>query len=459
MSKRLRLLTVVLLAWRLLDATAFAVERPNVIVIMTDDQGTADLGAAGATDVETPHLDALARRGVRFSQFYAASPVCSPSRAGLMTGRHPFRAGMPSNASADAGVSGMPAHEITIAEMLRSAGYVTGHVGKWHLGFSAETMPLGQGFDGSFGHMGGCIDNYSHFIYWGGPNRHDLFRDGSEVQAPGRFFGDLMVEEAAGFLERNRDRPFFLYFAINAPHYPLQGDPKWLERFKSLKHPRNLYAAFLRTMDERIGQLLDKVDSLGLRDRTIVIVQSDHGHSTEERSFFGGGSAGIYRGAKFSLFEGGIRVPAIISWSSRFPQNEVRSQVAHGCDWLPTIAELCSAKLPAVTLDGKSLVAVIKDAKVTSPHQVLHWQIGKSWAVREGDWKLLWSVEDTTERSPGTVIPGPFLVNLKEDPSEKTNLTAARPEIVGRLKRLRAEWEAALARDSDRSDAPRSRRD
>jgi arylsulfatase A len=425
-------------------ATAPAAERPNVIVIMTDDQGTGDLGAAGATDIETPHLDALAKRGVRFSQFYAAAPVCSPSRAGLLTGRHPFRAGMPSNASADAGVAGMPGRETTIAEMLKSAGYATGLVGKWHLGFSPETMPSGQGFDYSFGFMGGCIDNYSHFVYWGGPNRHDLFRDGREVQAPGRFFGDLMVEEAGTFLERNRDRPFFLYFAINAPHYPLQGEPEWLNRYAALKHPRNLYAAFLRTMDERIGRLLAKVDSLGLRERTVVIVQSDHGHSTEERAFWGGGSAGIYRGAKFSLFEGGIRVPAIISWPGQLPENEARAQVAHGCDWLPTIAELCGVKVPEVTLDGKSLVAVIKDARAPSPHVVLHWQIGKSWAVREGDWKLLFDVNDTTERAPGTVIRGEYLVNLKDDPSEKMNLAAARPEIVARLKRLRALWETGL---------------
>ena len=199
-------------------------------------------------------------------------------------------------------------------------------------------------------------------------------------------------------------------------------------------------------MDERIGRLMQKVDSLGLRERTIVIVQSDHGHSTEERAFFGGGSAGIYRGAKFSLFEGGIRVPAIVSWPGHLPANQVRSQAAHGCDWLPTIAELCGAKLPSVFLDGKSLVAVIKDAQAPSPHDVLHWQIGKSWAVREGDWKLLFDVNDTSERSPGTVIRGPFLVNLKDDPSEKTNLAVDHPEIVTRLKRLRAEWEAALGR-------------
>ena len=165
-----------------------------------------------------------------------------------------------------------------------------------------------------------------------------------------------MVEEGVAFLRQNKDRPFFLYFAINEPHYPYQGDPKWLERYADLKYPRNLYAAFLSTMDERIGRLIAELDALGLRERTIVIVQSDHGHSTEERAHFGGGSAGSYRGAKFSLFEGGIRVPAIVSWPGHLPEGEVRDQVAHGCDWLPTIAELCGVPLPKVHLDGKSLV-------------------------------------------------------------------------------------------------------
>jgi arylsulfatase A-like enzyme len=421
--------------------------RPNVIVILTDDQGTADLHIAGAADIQTPHLDALARRGVRFTQFYAAAPVCSPSRAGLLTGRHPVRAGVPVNTPPEAGKPGMPTREVTIAEMLKTAGYATGHVGKWHLGFSAETMPLGQGFDTSFGHMAGCVDNYSHFYYWSGPNRHDLYRDGREVQAPGRFFGDLMVEEARRFLRQNRDRPFFLYFAINAPHYPYQGDPKWLEHYASLKYPRNVYAAFLSTMDERIGRLIAEIDALGLRERTIVIMQSDHGHSTEERAHFGGGSAGPYRGAKYSLFEGGIRVPAILSWPGHLPQNEVRPQMAHGCDWLPTTAELCEIALPKNTIDGKSLVAVVRSAEAPSPHDVLHWQFESSWAVRAGDWKLLHDVLDTTRRFPGERIPGPFLVNLRGDPGEQTNLAAAHPEVVARLAHLRADWESALTRD------------
>jgi arylsulfatase A len=422
------------------DGRAGPVAHPNVIVILTDDQGTADLHIAGASDIDTPHLDDLARRGVRFSQFYAAAPLCSPSRAGLLTGRHPFRAGMPSNASPVEGQPGLPGREITVAEMLRAAGYATGHVGKWHLGYSPDTMPLAQGFDRSFGHMGGCIDNYSHFYYWSGPNRHDLHRDGREVQAPGRFFGDLMVEEGIAFLRRNRDRPFFLYFAINEPHYPYQGDPKWLERYAGLKSPRNLYAAFLSTMDERIGRLIAELDALRLRERTIVIVQSDHGHSTEERAFFGGGSAGIYRGAKYSLFEGGIRVPVIVSWPGHLPEGQVREQAAHGCDWLPTIAELCGAPLPRVHLDGKGLAAAIRSADAPSPHDALHWQLGESWAVRSGDWKLLHDPVDTTRRAPGDLIPGAFLVNLRDDPSETMNVAAAHPDIVARLTRMHSEF-------------------
>jgi arylsulfatase A-like enzyme len=265
---------------------------------------------------------------------------------------------------------------------------------------------------------------------------------------PGRFFGDLMVEEGIDFLRRNTDRPFFLYFAMNAPHYPYQGDRKWLVHYAHLKYPRNLYAAFLSTMDERIGRLIAELESLGLRDRTIVIVQSDHGHSTEDRAHYGGGNAGPYRGAKYSLFEGGIRVPAIVSWPGHLPQNEVRGQVAYGCDWLPTIAELCTVPLPTRSLDGKSLVPVIQSSRTPTPHDVLHWQYQSSWAVRAGDWKLLQNVFDTTLRAPGEQIAGSFLVNLRDDPSEKTNLAATHSEVVARLERLRAEWSAGLESSS-----------
>ncbi len=418
---------------------------PNVLLIVTDDQGAVDAGCYGSKDLATPHIDALASRGVRFTQFYAAAPVCSPSRAGLLTGRYPLRAGLTGNASSqrDRG-AGMPSGQVTMAEMLKPAGYATGHVGKWHLGFTTETMPNAQGFDHSFGHMGGCIDNFSHFFYWDGPNRHDLFRNGEEIHRPGRFFGDLMVEEASRFMERHRARPWFLYLALNMPHYPYQGDPMWLERFKDLPYPRDLYAAFLATVDERIGAVLKQVDDLGLRERTLVIFQSDNGHSTEQRAHFGGGSSGPYRGAKFSLFEGGIRLPAIISWPGHIPEGEVRDQVVHACDWMPTLAEITGVKPPAAGMDGRSILPVIRSAEAPSPHETLHWHVGggpaAQWAVRRGDWKLIGNAQD----SSGGKLDGDdkelFLVNLQTDIAESRNLAGENPEVVRRLVKEHEDW-------------------
>jgi arylsulfatase A len=437
------LLFIVGLLFQPFALVVMAVERsPNVIVIMADDLGSVDLGCYGTRDLHTPHIDALAERGVRFSQFYAAAPVCSPSRAGLLTGRWPVRAGVPTNCASQAGAAGaLPPQELTMAEMFRDAGYATAHFGKWHVGYTPETLPQQQGFDHSFGHMGGCIDNYSHFFYWSGPNIHDLWRNGREVYHDGQYFPDLMEADASRFMQQNRDRPFFIYYALNSPHYPYQGEAKWLEYFKELPHPRRLYAAFLASQDERLGRLMATVDSLGLRENTIVVFQSDNGHSTEERAHYGGGSAGKYRGAKFSLFEGGIRVPAVISWPSHIPSGETRDQVAHACDWLPTLAQLSKVTPPAVHLDGRSLSEVINDSTVPSPHanHPLHWQVGigqnADWAVREGAWKLLGRTTDSSDGRKSIPIQY-FLVNLERDTSETTNLASENPDVVERLRAL-----------------------
>ncbi|MBN2310543.1 MAG: sulfatase-like hydrolase/transferase [Candidatus Hydrogenedentes bacterium] len=441
------LLTGALAAGRAYSAPG---RKPNVIVIYTDDQGSIDTNLFGANDLVTPNLDALARRGVRFTQFYAPSPVCSPSRAGLMTGRYPVRAGTAGNCPSEEGQPGMPTTEITMAEMLKAAGYATGQVGKWHLGYSPDTMPNAQGFDYSFGHMGGCIDNYSHFFYWRGPNRHDLHENGEEVFRDGEFFPDLMVDAAGRFIEQHRNEPFFLYFAMNQPHYPYQGEADWLAyyREKGVAYPRDLYAAFISTLDERIGALLAKLDELGLREDTIVVFQSDHGHSTEERAHFGGGNAGPYRGAKFSMFEGGIRIPAAISWPGHLPEGEVRGQLGHGCDWLPTIAELCGVAPPDTHLDGVSLAPVVKSADAPSPHGAVHWQMGlgekAQWAVRDGDWKLIGNPRDTSGKAEITESDKLFLSNLAEDIGEMTNLAGDHPEVVERLRRLHEEWIASM---------------
>jgi arylsulfatase A-like enzyme len=441
----LRLILWIILATG--SIAALADRPPNVLFILTDDQGWADLGCYGARDLKTPNLDALAARGLRMTQFYAAAPLCSASRAAILTGKVPQRAGMPGNATADRGQPGMPAAQVTMAEAFKAAGYVTGHVGKWHLGYSPDTMPNGQGFDHSFGHMSGCIDNYSHYFYWAGPNRHDLWLNGKEIWRDGRFFPDLMAAECEQFLETNRERPFFLYWAINVPHYPYQGTERWRKEYASLPEPRRQYAAFVSTMDERVGTVLAKLDALGLRENTIIVYQSDHGYSAEERAFFGGGSAGPYRGAKFSLFEGGIRVPAIISAPGRLPAGETREQLCTGCDWLPTLYELAGISPPPEKLDGKSVAGVLRDS-AASPHAGFHWMTGNAknpqWAIRDGDWKLLGNPKDTV--NPDSIGPDDqrFLVNLAEDPSEKMNVAKKHPEIVRRLEASHDEWAKSL---------------
>ena len=417
-------------------------QPPNVLLILSDDQGTVDIDAFGAHDLHTPQLNRLAGKGVRFTQFYVGAPVCSPSRAALLTGRFPHRAGVPSNVGLEA--EGLPAEQTTIAEMLKEAGYATGIVGKWHLGEVNGKGPLDQGFDSFFGHMRGCIDNYSHFFYWSGPNVHDLWRNGREVYESGTHFSDLMVEEAKEFIDDSDDEPFFLYLPFNIPHYPLQGTENWREYYerdvqRQMPENRFHYAALVSTLDERVGQVLDFLERSGKADDTLVIFLSDHGHSTEERAMFGGGSAGPYRGSKFSLFEGGVRVPAIAVLPGVIPADETRDQLATSLDLLPTIADLTGASLPSEPIDGRSLKAVLNDAAAPSPHDVFHWQVGEQWAVREGRWKLVVNGRDT-DRTPLKGADRVFLSDLDEDPGESQNLAAENSEVVERLTALHEEW-------------------
>ncbi|MBC7400815.1 MAG: sulfatase-like hydrolase/transferase [Mucilaginibacter sp.] len=420
-----------------------AAKRPNVIIIYTDDQGYADMNIYGSKDLVTPNMDALARSGVRFTQFYSASPICSPSRAALLTGRYPQRAGLPVMGPSKEGMAGMSGSQYTLGELFKDAGYKTAHIGKWHIGYSKETEPNAQGFDYSFGFMGGCIDNYSHFFYWEGPNRHDLWRNGTEINEAGKFFPDMMVDQAGKFMAENKDKPFFMYWAINNPHYPLQGKKKWLDYYKNLPSPRDKYAASISTMDENIGDLLKKLDALGLRENTIIVFQSDQGFSMEERTFGGGGSAGVYRGSKFSLFEGGVRVPAIISWQKHIPANQVRTQVATNVDWFPTLAAYCGIKMPARIVDGKSLLPVIASDQAKTAHQIFNWQSAgpknnPQWSVLDGEWKLMHSPFEAKPEELNS--EGYFLVNLKDDPSEKNNLADKHPDIVQRLLAVHKEW-------------------
>ncbi|MEM9585802.1 MAG: sulfatase-like hydrolase/transferase [Planctomycetota bacterium] len=418
-------------------------KRPNVLIIYGDDQGAVDMGCFGSTDLETPNMDRLAAEGLKLTQMYSAAPVCSASRVGLLTGRFPARAGQPGNGDLDA-------DEITIGEVFRDAGYRTGLVGKWHLGKSSDRNPAGQGFDNWFGHLGGCIDNYSHFFFWSGPNRHDLWDNGTEVHHPGSYLPELMVDRCKRFMDQESDQPWLLYWAFNAPHYPYQGTPQWLDRYKDLPTPRREYCAFTSTMDMYIGQVLDHLDERGLTDNTIVIYQPDHGHSTEIRAFGGGGDAGPYRGAKFSVFEGGIRVPAVARYPSVLPKGQSRNQFMTACDWLPTLTELCGVDTPSVKLDGVSMVDVLT-GNASAPRERFYWQFGAGdqpqWAVRDGDWKLIGNPRDTSLPQPEQINGGRlkekrFLINLRQDPGEQNNLAARHTDVLSRLEQLKRDWVA-----------------
>ncbi len=430
--------------------------KPNILLIYTDDQGSVDAGCYGARDLTTPTMDKLAASGVRFTQMLAPAPVCSPSRAGLLGGCIPMRLGAPGNISSSRGGKGLAPQLHLLPELLRDTGYRTHHVGKWHLGYTDETMPNAQGFETSFGHMGGCIDNYSHFFYWAGPNRHDLWRNGREVWHDGEGFGELMVKEARAVIAKKDKRPFFIYWAINWPHYPLQGFDKWRAHYRDRKlpHPRDKYAAFVSSMDELIGQVLKHLESTGKRNDTIVILQSDHGHSVEERTFGGGGSSGPYRGHKFSFLEGGLRVPSIVSWPGTLPEGEVRSQFVTGCDWFPTLARWAGARLPdKLDLDGRDIDAVIHSADAPSPHEHFFWTQDFSrnrnapWAVRKGDWKLLHRPLDQVTPWKGGKAPRHFLVNLTKDPGETTNLAENEPARLAELQQLAKRYQDDLLPD------------
>ncbi|NOU61288.1 sulfatase family protein [Marinifilum caeruleilacunae] len=435
-----KLLTIALL---LISGALIAQTKPNVVIIYTDDQGSRDLQSYGATDLITPNMDKIVNGGVRFTQFYAQA-ICSPSRASLLTGKNPQHAGVPGNIpSVPVTSKGLKGEQYTMAEMFKDAGYQTVHIGKWHLGDQEGMLPNEQGFDYSFGHHVGCIDNFSHFYYWRGPNRHDLYRNGKEVFYDGQFFPDLMLKEAKSFLDNMEDKPFFMFYAMNSPHYPYQGTLEWLNyyREKGVVYPRDLYAAFLSTHDEIIGDLLKKLEDLKLMENTIIVFQSDNGHSTEERAHHGGGNAGPYRGAKQCLFEGGIRVPAAIAWKNKLPAGQVRDQFAVNADWMPTLAELCGIQLDTETLDGKSLIPVINNSQSETMHRDGYcWQLNDMWVARKGKWKLIGNPYDTSMRDYKFTVDR-WLVNLEKDPGETTNLAEKYPKVLAELEKQFSDWQ------------------
>ncbi len=427
--------------------------QPNFVIFLADDQGYGDVGCYGGHDLQTPHLDRLAREGVRCAQWHGGSAVCSASRAVLLTGRAPHRVGVPGNVGAGPEDRGLSPAAQTLPQYLREAGYQTFMAGKWHLGQHVGERPHQRGFDHFFGFLYGCIDYYSHIFYWSMANAkqppiHDLWRDDTELFLEGQYVTDLIANEAVAMLRQAAadPRPFLLYLPFNAPHYPMHAPAQALARFGHLGCARQLTAALLWCYDQAIGRVLDELDALGLTDNTCVFASADHGPSRENRNWpdgrleaFTGGSTGGLRGEKFSLFDGGIRVPGIWRYPGVLPANTVTDTPLHHIDVLPTFMGMVGDPSGAsgnLTWEGLDARAILTGEKA-GPNRVLGWSLKGQTAVRQGRWKLLLNA-----RCVGQTPDPVFLVDLDNDPAERVNVAQANPGVVQSLTELAQAYRA-----------------
>jgi len=420
--------------------------QPNFIVFLTDDQGCHDLGCLGSSDLKTPNIDRLAATGTRFTNWYAAAPVCAPSRAALLTGRYPIRAGVPNNGPA------LPETERTIAACLKEAGYATGIIGKWHLGSGPSTVPNARGFDRFYGFHSGCIDYFSHRYYWGEPKTvsyHDLWSDRTEVFEDGQYSTELFAREAVEFIRQNHQRPFFLYVPFNGVHYPMHAPKKYVDRFPDLPFERRMYAAMLSAVDDAVGAVLKTLNEYQLTQDTFVIFTADNGATRERRAGLNqqipdAGHNGILRGYKFSAFDGGMHPPMIMNWPGVIPGGQIVDEVGCHIDLLPTFCKAAGVPVPSDRIiDGHDALPMAT-AKAKSPHEAIYWASSNQLAVRKGDWKLVKDgiIFDGTPQGskPLTGDDALFLSNLRQDPGESRNLRHENAELVDELQTQAAKW-------------------
>ena len=417
---------------------------PNIVFVMADDLGSAELSCAGQQRFATPNLDRFARDGLRFTQAYAGAPVCAPSRCSLLTGRDLGHAYIRDNADDSSG-NQLPIRDedFTLAESLHAAGYATACVGKWGLGFTGNAGdPQTQGFDHFFGYLG-QVHAHNHY-----PNY--LYDDGKRIELDGKTYApDLFLERALRFLDAERERPFFLYYATTVPHLALQVPDdalaEFADRFEETPYdgkkgyrahpkPRAAYAAMVTRLDRDFGALMAKLDDLGLTEDTIVVFTSDNGATFElggyDPKFFAGN--GSLRGSKGTLYEGGIRVPSIVRWPKHIAENRICEQPIAHFDWFPTLAAIAQSTPPKET-EGVDLAPVLV-GNGALPERALYFEhaAGGGWqAAREGNWKIVRRF-DAKDRAKSKIE----LFDLSSDPSEKTDVASSRTEIRDHMSEL-----------------------
>ena len=412
-------------------AVAETDKRPNIILILADDLGYGSLACYGSKEVTTPNIDRLAAGGVRLTDFHSNGAMCSPTRAALMTGRYQQRCAWVADEAlspvsraqrkenpAQRWAWGISPHEVTLPALLRQAGYRTGLIGKWHLGYDFAFHPMNDGFDEFRGYLGGNVDYHTHVAGYG-TKELDWWKD-KKIQNETGYTTDLLARYAIDFIDRNKARPFYLCIAHEAPHDPWQGrDPN------GKKSPAETYKEMVAVLDEAVGAVIETLRENDLEKNTLVIFCSDNGPAAPR----GFPANGVLQGRKGSMLEGGHRVPFIANWPGVIAGGRTSGEVVMTMDFLPTFAKLAGASIPGGhEIDGVDVMPVLKnDAKI--PERVLYWMFGDAWAARKGSWKLIGKGQDALT-----------LVNLKKDIQEKTNLLKEQPERVDELLKLHRQW-------------------
>jgi arylsulfatase A-like enzyme len=402
--------------------------KPNLIVFLADDEGYGELGCQGNKEIPTPQIDSIAKAGVRFTSGYVSGPYCSPTRAGLMTGRYQTRFGHEFNGGGGAGRDGfgLPLTETTIANRLKSLGYATCAIGKWHLGGPPKFLPMQRGFDEFYGTV-------ANTPFFNPPNFVDS-RVSAEVRPvtdPNFYTTDAYAERAVDWLDKHKDEPFFLYLPFNAQHAPLQAPQKYLDRFPHIQdEKRRTFAAMMSAKDDAVGRVLAKVRQIGQEENTLIFYLADNGGPTPSTT----SKNDPLRGFKSSTSEGGVRVPFMVQWKGKIPPGQTYDHPVIQLDILPTIVAAAGGQVESSwNLDGVDLLPYLTGEKTQRPHETLYWRFGDQWAIRHGDWKLVASRVDDLK---------PRLINLAADISESKDLSGERPEKVQELKALWDKWNA-----------------
>ena len=410
--------------------------RPNILIFLCDDTGWAEFGFQGNKQIPTPNIDSIAKNGVRFTQGYVSGPYCSPTRAGLLTGRYQTRFGHEFNSTARQ--SGLSLDETTMAERFHEIGYATCAIGKWHLGSEPQYRPMKRGFDEFYGTLAN-----TPFYH---PTMFVDSRKSAEIQKiedDDFYTTDAYGDRAVDWLERHKEKPWFLYVPYNAQHAPLQAPEKYLKRFEHITDKnRRTFAAMMSAMDDATGKILDKVRDLGQEENTLIFFLSDNGGPTNSTT----SSNKPLRGFKSTTWEGGVRVPFCVQWKGKLPAGETYQQPVIQLDILPTA--LAAAGVEARKewkLDGVDLLPHLTGKNDEPPHNTLYWRFGQQWAIRHGDWKLV--------AGNGGDMQGE-LFNLADDKEESNNLAAAEQDKVRELKGLWDEWNAEQAPPSAPKEKP-----